>query len=176
MKKYFFRSFRLAIVFTVTLIFMMPQLGFCNAFEGGPPEGYRFSGPAILGKLIITPAPDGELNPNNAEYCSDADSGTYCVLDIIFYDGNCKGTPFVGDEITGTFDSSRDFDTLVADDLEGAPFGQQFFLSIPENCMSQFYHSTSPYDVIINTVTKFNHMGSVINAEAVLLFLIDINE
>lgn len=169
MKRYYFRSFRLAILFTVTLIFMMPQLGFCDGFEGGPPEGYRFSGPAILGKLIITPSPDYETNP---EYCYDGLPGTYCELDVIFYDGNCKGTPFDEGEITGTFSSSRDFDTLVGDDLEGAPLGQQFLYFIPENCMSQFLHSTSPFDVRINTVTMFNHMGSVINAEAVLLFLI----
>lgn len=172
MKRYYFRSFRLAILFTVTLIFMMPQLGFNDGFEGGPPEGYHFSGPAILGKLIITPASD-DVHPGNSEYCYDEDSGTYCYLDVTFYDGNCKGTPFDDDPpITGVFASSRDFDTLVGDDLEGAPMGQQFLGDIPETCMSQFYHTTMPYDAIINTVTKFNHMESVINAEAVLLFLI----
>ena len=170
MKRYYFRSFRLAILFTVTLIFMMPQLGFCDGFEGGPPEGYRFSGPAILGKLTITPSPDF---PDNPVYCYDGDPGTYCELDVTFYDGNCKGTPFDEPSITGEFESSRDFDTLVGDDLEGAPFGQEFFSEIPVSCMSQFYQSQQePYDVRINTVTKFNHMGSVINAEVVLLFLI----
>ena len=170
MKGYSFRSFRLAILFTVSLIFMMPQLGFCNGFEGGPPpEGFRFSGPAILGKLTITPSQDNEEN-----VCSDGDPGTYCELDITFYDGNCKGTSFdKGPPIKGVFSSSRDFDALVGDDLEGAPFGQQFFGDIPENCMSQFNNSPSyPCDVIINTVTKFNHMGTVINAEVVLLFIV----
>ena len=153
---------------------MMPQLGFCNAFEGGPPEDSHFSGPAILGKLTITPSADDSLceeDDCNSNRCDDDDPGTLCDLDVTFYDGNCKGSPFE-DQITGIFPSSRDFNTLVADDLEGAPFGTGFYEYIPYKCMWQFEHTTTPADVIINTVTKFNHMGTVINAEAILLFLI----
>ena len=97
----------------------------------------------------------------------DVPDGSYGCNDDAC-DGNCKGTPF--DPITGVFSSDHDFDTLVADDLEGASFGQEFIGSIPVNCLSHF--DTIPYDVIINTVTKFNNTGIVITAEVVLLFIV----
>jgi len=169
MKEYHFRRLGLAILFTVTLIFMMPQSGFCNGFEGGPPAGYNFFGPAILGELIITPS--AELVPGDA--CSDDDPGTPCDMYVVFRNASCRGTSIPLLEGNG-FLTDHDFADLEAENFEGYLFNQALFPDIPDKCWPQSNSSQSPapYDNVINTITQFENSGTEIYAEVIILFVV----
>jgi hypothetical protein len=169
MKRYYFNKFRSAVLFVASLILALPQLGFCNGFEGGPPAGYNFFGPAIVGKLTITPDPNQKMN-----YCYDSDPSTACSLIIVFNEASCRGTSFP--ELDGSnFYTTHNFNELVSDNFEGFLFNQALFSFMPEKCWpnSESSKSPVPYDNVINSVTKFENANGIINANVVIMFIVN---
>lgn len=132
-----------AFIILIGLLLIGSQITYAGPNPGIPVDSH-LSGPAIVGSLIITPDSDGSLIAN--------------------FSGKCKGVSF---EISNAhWPTLIRFDLITEQDLQDYVVGNGAS-AMPAGCAKE------GLDLIINTINKFSNSGVLIQAEVVLMQLVN---